>query len=549
MNFFGKTMLAVDIHDHLVQFVELRSYGKKVVLESYNRLIIPSGLIEEGELKNTVDLKQVLSTLFATANPKAAKLKDLAVILPTKLTFIHIFKVPAHLSIKELDQLLPLEAENIIPFSMEDVYWDFTVLEKQKKDAKDPYQLILFAAVQKTFANAYAELFSSLGVTPILFGIQPVALLYALSSQLNVSKNSFVIELGPISTNYLFLKGKTIQKYFSSNEGINRFLRALAEKYEIPADELAMNWDRLRGDARFTEDIQNFVEKQYKQAHLVLSENSGTLDGPKLDTIYLTGEFSNLSHFYEQAKAFFPDYEVLVGDPKVNLIVDDKKFLSNLEKKGGSIPYSIYFTNPIGLALNGLWTSPKEQVNLLPDEVKSHFVYKRFAFFMGAGSTLMLLVSFVITGLLIIVQQELNFQRLNLEIEKSSVEQTLYGTRYQEIQTALTEFNDEVSILSRIDQSLISVPETLEMVLALIPAGISITTLDYSDTDLSLNLEGVAPERNDLLELQSNLKASALVKQVDLPLSSYDESRRIPFSAKILLDFSQLPPYASSSSL
>ncbi len=549
MNLFGKTIVAVDIHDHLVQFVELSAHGKKVVLESYNRLAIPSGLIEDGEIKSEVEVKGVLNTLFTTANPKPANLKDLAVILPTQVTFIHIFKLPAHLSDKDLDQLLPIEAENIIPYSMNDVYWDFTVLEKQKKDVKDPYQRVLFAAVQKTVADAYSSLFSSLGVTPILFGVQPEALLYALSSQLDEKKNSFVIELGPISSNYLFLKGKMVKKYFSSNEGIDNFIHSLAEKFETSADDINMKWETLRTDAKFSDEIQSFIERQYKQAHSILTENIGAPDHPKVDTIYLTGEFSNLPHFYEQAKSFFPDYEVLVGDPKVNLIVDDKKFVSNLEKKGGAIPYSIYFTNPIGLALNALWASPKTWVNLLPDEVKAHFVYKRYALFTSIASVGMVLLSFIVTGSLLIVHQGLNFQRIHLEIEKNAIEKTLYGTRYQEVQTALTEFNEEVAVLSKIDQSLFSVPATITEVLTLIPAGITITTLEYSDENLSLTVEGIAPERNDLLDLQANLKDSVFVKEVDLPLSSYDESRRLSFSATIYFEFSQLPTYASSSSL
>lgn len=549
MNIFGKTLVAVDIHDHLVQFVELRAHGKKVVLESYNRLPIQSGLVEDGEIKSSVELKQVLSTLFSAANPKPAKLGDLAVILSTKLTFIHIFKLPANLSIKDLSQLIPIEAENIIPFSINDVYWDFTVLEKQKKDVKDPYQLVLFAAVQKTVADSYSELFSSLGVTPVLFGVQPETLLHALSSQLNPEKNSFVIELGPISTNYLFLKGKTILKFFSSNGGIEDFICDLAEKYQLPVDELTHNWEHSRTDVKFAEDIQNFIAAQYKQAHTILTENVGLTEKFSVSDIYLTGEFSNLPNFFEQAKNSFPDYQVLVGDPKVNLLIDDKKFASNLEKKGGSIPYSIYFTNPIGLALNGLRVSSKEWVNLLPDEIKSHFIYKKFALIMSAAAVIMLIASFSITGFILILHQELNFQRMKLAIEKSAVEQTLYGTRYQEVQTALTEFNDEVSALTRIDKSLISVPETLKAVMALIPSGITITTLDFADSDLSVSLEGIAPERSDLLDLQSNLKGSELIKEVDLPLSSYDESNNISFSTKILLNFTQLPAYASSTSL
>jgi len=547
MNLLPKTLVSVDLHDHLVQFVELSTFGKKVRLESYNRMPLHGGLIEDGEIKNAAELKSVLSTLFASANPKAAKLKDLVLILPTKLSFIHIFKLPANLSEKDLQQLLPIEAENIIPFSMEDVYWDFTVLEKAKKGAKESIQLVLFAAIQKKAADSYAELFASLGVTPVLFGVQPEALIYALSNQLDATKNNFIIELGALSTNYLFAKGKIIRKYFSSNEGIDSFFHELAEKFHASHDELLAGWEKNKNKPEFAEALQSFIERQYKQARIILAENLDP-EMKTVDCICLTGEFSNLPRFYEHAKTTFSGYNVFVGDPKATLLVDDKKFSSNLEKKGGIVPYSIYFTNPIGLALRA-FESLKSGVNLLPDALKAHFLYKRFSFLMGALSVLMLMLSFVSTALLLILQQELHYERATLEIEKAGIENTLYGVRYQEVQAALTEFNTEVSALTKIDQSLISVPMTLETLLALVPRGITMTSIDFTDSKLTLVLNGIARNRSELVALQDSLRASDLVKEVNLPLSSFDESDQISFSAEIVLDFSHLPFYASSASI
>lgn len=545
MKIFPKTLVSVDLHDHLVQFVELKTFRSKVSLESYNRMPLPAGLIEDGEIKNPAELKQVLIILFNTANPKAAKLRDLVLILPTKLTFIHIFKLPVNLSEKDLHELLPLEAENIIPFSMEDVYWDFTVLEKSKKGSKEPSQWVLFGAIQKNAADSYAGLFASLGITPVLFGIQPEALLFAMSPQLDASKNSFIIELGALSTNYLFTRGKTIRKYFSSNEGIDSFFHALAEKFHVSHDELLLNWEKNKSKPEFSTALQNFIERQYKQARIILSENLDSGVKP-IDSVYLTGEFSNLPHFYEQAKTTFSEYKVFVGDPKAQLIVNDKKFASNLEKKGGAVPYSIYFTNPIGLALRA-FESLRAGVNLLPEALKLQFTYKKFSFLMGSLSVLMLMLSFISTTLLLILQQELYYERTNLEIEKSGIEGTLYGARYQEIQAALSQFNQEVSALSTIDQSLISVPLTLRIILDLIPRGITLTSIDFGDENLSINLNGIARSRGELIALQESLHSSEMVKEVNLPLSSFDQSYQISFSAEIVLDFSHLPFYASSA--
>lgn len=540
---FSKTLLGIDIHDHLVQFVELKQRGQKVELLAYNRMPIPEGLIQDGQVKKEPELKELLQKLLAEANPRPAKVKDLALILPTQVTFIHIFHFPSKLSEKDLKKFIPVELENVLPYSIDEVYWDFKVLDKEKEGI----QHVLFAATRKVHSDQYLKIFTELGLTPRLFGIQAEALQNALSHKLLPQKNILVVELGALATNYLFLKGTVIQKFVSINGGIEALIQELSTQFGLPADGLWANWETHKNEERFQPTLNLFIDEEYKKANKVLEETLGS-ETKNLDAMLLTGEFSNLPNFYDHACTFFADKNVLIGDPKSNLIIEDSRFSSDVEKVGGTVPYSIYFTDAVGVTLRAL-RGIKQAVNLIPDALKSHFSEKRLAVILGASSLILTFISAIISGGIFYQNRVMTYERLHLEIDRAGIEKTLFGTRYQAIKEELTRFNSEVSALTKIDQTLISVPLVLEQVLALVPPEIEVLSLNYLDADLSVQISGIAGAREQLLQLQENLEDNPFIKEFNIPLSSYDQKEATSFTLSIILNFPQLPSYAANRTL
>ena len=261
MFLFSKNILGIDLHDHLVQFVELKKSGNKTILETYNRLTIPDGYIKDAEIKKETELKELLKKLFSEANPVPAKVKKLALILPTQITFVHIFHFPAKLAPSDLRKLIPVEVESILPYSIDEVYWDFTVLDKHKNDGQN----VLFAATPKARADQYLKIFNELGLSPVLFGIQPEALQNALSYKLVPGETVLAVELGALATNYLFLKGSVIQKFVSINGGIDGLIQGLSRDYNVASDELWANWDQYKKEDRFQVALNAFMDKEYKK--------------------------------------------------------------------------------------------------------------------------------------------------------------------------------------------------------------------------------------------------------------------------------------------
>ncbi len=534
MMFFQPSMIGIDLHDHLIQFVEVKKTRSGFSLESYNRLALEPGIIKEGQIEKPDLLKLALEKLFATANPRAVTPREAAVVLPSNGIFTHIFEFPGKLSDKDLCQSLPFEAETVIPFSIQEVYWDMAILELQNEGSSSQRQKVLFGAVPMAVADKYAEVLNAVGITPVSFGIDLDAIQQALAPQLQQADTVLVIELNALSVNYTLIQKQVIKSFYSSNESIQDFL----EDEAIWTKELSPEKEKA---------VDAFLKRKYHRAQKHVNENLFEKKITKLDRVLLTGEYAHFPHFYNAAVRYFPNAKIQIGDPKHALVVDDKKFLAHLEGNQQHIPYSICFTNPIGIAIKVLKKVTKEGLNLLPTHLKRNLHEERLARFLAFFAALMSLTSVVVAGFVLLLHQSATYERVNLEIHKTAVERKLFGTRYMEVQEALTTFNNEVSALSAIDKALFSVPNLLNNLTALAPEGIELIRIRFFDTDLRVEWVGIAKDRDQLLALKNVLEAEPTIKSVEMPLSNFDQKIDIPFQVSMTLDFSKLPPYATNS--
>lgn len=538
-------MIGIDLHDKFVQLVEIKKSKKQFELSAFNRFNLPEGVIVNGEIKKLSILQNLLIEAFTSANPVGIKPKNVAVILPSKNIFAHIFKLPVKLKHKDLKTLLPSEAETVIPFDIEDVFWDYSILEKEDDTVKRPAQYILFAATPKTIAEQYANLFSGMGITPVLFGIFADSIKQSLLTQLTSNDTDLVIEFGPYSTNYLLTKKGVVKYVLSSSFGSEKLVKTLEQTMKLNSEIAMDNKQHKKLPATSVKQISIFIAKVYKQSAVIIKEKEAIRSIGKIKNIYLTGEYSTLPTTYELAKKQFPNKNIIVGDPKANLTIDEKKFRG--KDKSKKVPYSVFFTNAIGVAKVALSFKRKRNINLLPNKLKSKVFHKKVGLVLNAISILMaaiVIAGAAITGYL---HQDFSFTRNKLEIEKAGIENMLYGTRYQEIHSSLNTFNEELIILNSIETALFSVPRVIEDVNELVPNNVELTGLTFQDENLTVAISGIATTRAALLELQNNLEEAAFIETIEVPLSNYDKKTDISFAITMSLKFSELPSYGTAN--
>lgn len=549
MSIFQKRILGLDIHDYSAELVEVKQKGNQIYLESYNRILLPPQVIKNGEIKKPEELKTILKNLLNTSNPFPAECKNIAVIFPPSKVLTHIFTFPANLNEGEIRKSIPYEIETVIPFSINDVYWDFLILEKEEFSKPHASQYVFFACINKRLADDYADILTEAELSPYLFGINAESLKFAMIRPQNLNETNLIIDVGALSVNYLIIKDQIIKYYFSSNEGGKKLLSQISKEIQTPESLIIekKEQNKLKSMPKI-KAIEKFIYDNYSKAKTMIEEKINQKVIQKIDNIILTGEFLNLPDFYEMAKIHFSNTNVFIGDPKMNLYIDQQKFIPLTADNNVAMPYSTHFTNAIGIALRGIKNGNRSDcINLLPQELKESFSTKRNELGITIVAIFMAAISLFLATFLFFKYQDLAFKRLNLEIQKSSIEKMIYGTRYQQIRDEILTFNKEIEELSAIDSELFSFPLLLEEINTLIPEGIAIKSINFNDEDLSLSLTGIANTRDKLLKIQGNLKNAEFIEEIISPISNFDEKSQIPFLIQIKLDFAKLKKYGSSA--
>jgi len=103
-------------------------------------------------------------------HPPLGRDDSIAVALPGALVTSHVITLPFADS-KRIEQVLPAEVEGAIPFDLEEVVWDWTVLTQAGGKTE-----VLVGVVKKAVLREHLDLLSAAGIDPRVVTLGPVTL-------------------------------------------------------------------------------------------------------------------------------------------------------------------------------------------------------------------------------------------------------------------------------------------------------------------------------------------------------------------------------------
>jgi type IV pilus assembly protein PilM len=153
---------------------------------------------------------------------------------------------------EELEEAIPFEAEQYVPYAIEDVNLDFQVLENADPSANELD--VLLVAVKKDIVNDYLSIISTAGLNAVVVDVDAFALENAFELAYETDRDQVVglVNLGAAVMNINILQG-----------GFSEFTR-----------------DSPIGGTRYTESIQKMLGLSYEQAETL--KLGGEVDGRTL---------------------------------------------------------------------------------------------------------------------------------------------------------------------------------------------------------------------------------------------------------------------------
>jgi len=123
--FKSKEVVGVDIGTHSIKVVELSWSGKAIQLQSFGIAPVPSQAIVDGAI---LDKGAIVESLQGLLREHKIKRKQAAMGLSGHSVIVKKISLP-EMSDAELEESIHWEAEQYIPFDIDDVNLDFQIIE------------------------------------------------------------------------------------------------------------------------------------------------------------------------------------------------------------------------------------------------------------------------------------------------------------------------------------------------------------------------------------------------------------------------------------
>ncbi|MGB5598572.1 MAG: pilus assembly protein PilM [Thiothrix litoralis] len=189
-----ESLLGLDISSSAIKLVEMTRRGRDYRIESYAVAPLPEGVANE---KDIVEPEPVGEAIRRALRDSRSKLKHCALAIPTSMAISKIIQMPASIPQAELEAQMSMEAEQHIPYPMNEVNYDFEVLGPS---ANSPETVdVLLAATRSENVEVRVAAAEMAGLTVDIVDTETHALekvLRHLTSELSQHDSLAIVDFG-----------------------------------------------------------------------------------------------------------------------------------------------------------------------------------------------------------------------------------------------------------------------------------------------------------------------------------------------------------------
>ncbi|MCQ8183602.1 pilus assembly protein PilM [Methylomonas sp. SURF-1] len=179
MSWFSRNpsaVLGVDISTAAVKLLELSRAGARYKVESYAVVPLPQDAIVD---KNITNVEQIGGAIKAAVKQSGTKAKHASVAVAGSSVMTKIISMPASLTDAEMEEQIMVEADQYIPYSLDEVNLDFEV-QGVTKSNPDMVDVLLAASRRENIEDRVAAL-AYAGLKTVVVDVEAFAMENAFS--------------------------------------------------------------------------------------------------------------------------------------------------------------------------------------------------------------------------------------------------------------------------------------------------------------------------------------------------------------------------------
>jgi type IV pilus assembly protein PilM len=322
----ARSLVGLDIGSSAVKAVELKPAGKVYKVTAFGSEPVPPDSIVDGAIIDGGAVADAIRRLFES---RKIRTTDVAASLSGNAVIVKKITLPV-MTESELAESIYWEAEQYIPFDIQDVNLDYQILDAGDAAGKGTMDVLLVAAKKEKIAD-YTGVIGQAGRTAVVVDVDAFALQNAYEVNYGIEPGAVVVLLnaGASATNINILSGD--QSVFTRDISIggNAYTEALQRELSLPFDVADQLKRGVPSEGVTFEDARPVLRAVSDNVMLEIQKTfdffKATASSERIDRIMVSGGASRAEGFTEMLTERF-ESPVEAFDPFKKVTFENKKF-------------------------------------------------------------------------------------------------------------------------------------------------------------------------------------------------------------------------------
>ena len=322
-----KSVVGLDIGSSAVKAVELKPVGKGFKLLACGHEQIPPDSIVDGAIIDGGVVSDAIRRLF---DNRGIRTKEVAASLSGNAVIVKKITLPL-MTDAELSESIYWEAEQYIPFDIQDVNLDYQVIESgDSVNARGTMEVLLVAAKKEKIAD-YTGVISQAGRVPVVVDVDAFALQNAYEMNYGIQPDHVVVLLnaGASAININILTGNQSVFTRDISVGGNAYTEALQKELTLAFESADLLKKGVPVEGVTFEDARAVLGAVTDNLMLEIQKTfdffKATASSDRIDRIMLSGGGSRVEGFTEALTERF-DAPVETFNPFRQIPFETKQF-------------------------------------------------------------------------------------------------------------------------------------------------------------------------------------------------------------------------------
>ncbi len=302
-----KPIIGIDISSTALKLIELTRSKDSYKVETYGVEPLPPNAVVEKLIKDTVAVGEAMRRLVSKTKPKS---RETAIAVPGSAVITKVIEMDSSLLEFEIEDQLAVEAGQYIPYAIDEVNLDFSVLGPLENNPEK--MEVLLAASQTEVVDQLVEVISLSGLKPAIIDIEAYAMqrafqkffIHDLSAEITDEQAVALVDIGATTTTlYVFQNGQIIYLRDQLFGGM-QLTEEIQRRYGISQEEagIAKKQGGLPPDYEI-EVLQPFKEALVQQVDRALQFFYSASSVKQVDKILLSGGTALMTGLQEDVQA------------------------------------------------------------------------------------------------------------------------------------------------------------------------------------------------------------------------------------------------------